>query len=206
MHLPISGKAGDSTIIENIDGKRVIHHSQEYKVMTYPPIFEEQSALETYWHRSREGHAAQNDRASDGFGRAFFYVNPSPRPKTRLRVLPASSGVIRNASAPYSISTPDQPNSAPPKRDITEDGYQRRSASVAFGSRPVGHAYSAGHQSPGLFSGPPHSITQTSCGAMASVRSSRNFAFTLRYGVLILGCMPIDIQPVDNNMNRARVS
>ncbi|WP_225612449.1 linear amide C-N hydrolase [Paracoccus sp. PAR01] len=123
MHLPISGKAGDSTIIENIDGKRVIHHSQEYQVMTNPPIFEEQSALETYCHRSREGHAAQHDRASNRFAWASFRPMRSRRPKPRLRVLPASSGVIRSASVPYSIYTPDQPNSAPPKRDIAEDGY-----------------------------------------------------------------------------------
>jgi choloylglycine hydrolase len=45
VHLAIEDASGDSAIIEYIDGKLVIHHGRQYRVMTNDPPYDEQLAL-----------------------------------------------------------------------------------------------------------------------------------------------------------------
>ncbi len=111
LHLSISDKTGDSAIIEYIGGKQVIHHSREYQVMTNSPIFEEQLALESYWRQiGGTVMLPGTNRASDRFARASFYVNAIPKTEDAVETLASVFGVIRNASVPYGITTPDEPN------------------------------------------------------------------------------------------------
>jgi len=111
LHLSMSDASGDSAIVEYIGGKQVIHHSRKYQVMTNSPIFEEQLALNTYWQQiGGTVMLPGTNRAADRFARASFYVNAIPKDQTPNKNLASVFSVIRNASVPYGISTPGQPN------------------------------------------------------------------------------------------------
>lgn len=111
LHLSLSDASGDSAIIEYIGGKQVIHHSREYQVMTNSPIFEQQLALNEYWKQiGGTVMLPGTNRASDRFARASFYVNAIPKSEDPVETIASAFGVIRNASVPLGISTPDQPN------------------------------------------------------------------------------------------------
>lgn len=111
LHLSLSDSSGDSAIFEYIDGKQVIHHGRAYQVMTNSPTFDQQLALSAYW-REIGGLAMLpgTNRAADRFVRASFYVNAIPKQADAIDALASVFGVIRNASVPLGISTPDQPN------------------------------------------------------------------------------------------------
>lgn len=111
LHLSLSDPDGDSAIFEYINGKLVIHHDKSYQVMTNSPVFDQQLALNEYW-KSIGGltFLPGTNRAADRFVRASYYINVIPKvDDTRLAVASVFS-VIRNASVPFGISTPDEPN------------------------------------------------------------------------------------------------
>jgi len=111
LHLSISDATGDNAIFEYVDGKLDIHHDRSYQVMTNSPIFKKQLALDDYW-QSIGGltFLPGTNRAADRFVRASYYINTIPKVEdTRIAVASVFS-VIRNASVPYGISTPNEPN------------------------------------------------------------------------------------------------
>ncbi len=111
LHLAISDASGDSAIIEYIGGKQVIHHDRKYQVMTNSPTFDKQLALDEYW-KGIGGTVMLpgTNRAADRFARASFYINAIPKNETPDITVASVFSVIRNASVPYGITTPDQPN------------------------------------------------------------------------------------------------
>ena len=48
MHLAISDATGNSAIFEYIDGRLVIHHGKQYKVLTNSPTYDQQLAIMEY--------------------------------------------------------------------------------------------------------------------------------------------------------------
>jgi penicillin V acylase-like amidase (Ntn superfamily) len=111
VHLSLSDASGDSAIFEYIDGKTTIHHGREFQVMTNSPTYEEQLALAKYWQGiGGDVMLPGTNRAADRFARASYYVNAIPKTDDRLVATASVFSVIRNASVPYGISTPDQPN------------------------------------------------------------------------------------------------
>lgn len=111
LHLSLSDASGDSAIIEYIGGKQVIHHSRDYQVMTNSPTFDQQLALNAYWKQiGGNVFLPGTNRAADRFARASFYVNAIPKSEDPVVALASVFSVIRNASVPFGISTPDQPN------------------------------------------------------------------------------------------------
>lgn len=111
LHLSLSDASGDSAIIEYIDGKQAIHHSRDYQVMTNSPTFDQQLALNAYWKQiGGNVFLPGTNRAADRFARASFYVNAIPKSEDPVVALASVFSVIRNASVPFGISTPDQPN------------------------------------------------------------------------------------------------
>lgn len=111
IHLSISDASGDSAIFEYVKGKLMIHHSPDYQVMTNSPVYDKQLALNEYW-RSIGGTTMLpgTNRAADRFVRASFYINAIPKTADALEGTAGVFSVIRNASVPMGISTPDQPN------------------------------------------------------------------------------------------------
>ncbi|AXK80552.1 linear amide C-N hydrolase [Pseudolabrys taiwanensis] len=111
LHLSLSDATGDSAIFEYIGGKLVIHHDRKYQVMTNSPTFEHQLALNAYWKEiGGTVMLPGTNRAADRFARASFYINAVPRFEDPNLALASVFSVIRNASVPFGISTPDQPN------------------------------------------------------------------------------------------------
>ncbi|MFC3115108.1 linear amide C-N hydrolase [Cellvibrio fontiphilus] len=111
LHLSLSDAKGDNAILEYIEGKLVIHHDMSYQVMTNSPIFEKQLALNEYW-RDIGGTVMLpgTNRAADRFVRASFYVNAIPQTSDSRLALASMFSVIRNASVPFGISSPQEPN------------------------------------------------------------------------------------------------
>ena len=52
-HVALSDPSGDSAIFEYLDGKLVIHHGPDMKVMTNSPPYDQQLAIDTYWEGNR---------------------------------------------------------------------------------------------------------------------------------------------------------
>lgn len=111
VHLSMSDATGDSAIVEYIGGRQVIHHGRQYQVMTNSPTFDQQLALNSYWQQiGGTVMLPGTNRAADRFARASFYVNAIPQVENLDISLASVFSVIRNASVPYGISTPGEPN------------------------------------------------------------------------------------------------
>ncbi len=109
LHLSISDATGDSAIVEYIEGKQVIHHSRKYQVMTNSPTFDQQLALETYWHQiGGTVMLPGTNRAADRFARASFYINAIPKSEDPVVALASVFSVIRNVSVPYGLNTQEE--------------------------------------------------------------------------------------------------
>ena len=106
LHLSIS----DCAIFEYIGGKLTVYHSKEYKVMTNSPTYNKQLALSEYW-KSIGGLSflPGTNRAADRFARASFYINALPETDDERIAVASVFSVVRNASVPYGISTPESP-------------------------------------------------------------------------------------------------
>lgn len=111
VHLALSDATGDSAIIEYIDGRQTIHHSRDYQVMTNSPVFSKQLAITEYWEQiGGTVMLPGTNRAADRFVRASFYINAIPKTDDPVESVAAVYSVVRNASTPYGITTPDEPN------------------------------------------------------------------------------------------------
>ncbi|AQZ95990.1 linear amide C-N hydrolase [Halopseudomonas phragmitis] len=111
LHLSISDAKGDNAIFEYINGKLVIHHGMDYRVMTNSPIFEQQLALNAYWQKiGGTTMLPGTNRAADRFARASFYIDAIPKTSDRQVAVASVFSVIRNASVPFGISSEAEPN------------------------------------------------------------------------------------------------
>lgn len=113
LHLSISDSTGNSAIFEYIDGKLVIHHGKECRVMTNSPSYDKQQTLDDYWNQI--GGLVMlpgTNRASDRFVRASFYINALPPTSDYRHAVAGVFSVMRNVSVPLGISIPSQPNIA----------------------------------------------------------------------------------------------
>ena len=111
LHMSISDASGDSAVVEYVKGKQVIHHGREYQVMTNSPTYDQQLALVSYWKEiGGTVMLPGTNRAADRFARASFYINAIPKNEDPDMAVASVFSVIRNASVPFGITTPDQPN------------------------------------------------------------------------------------------------
>jgi penicillin V acylase-like amidase (Ntn superfamily) len=111
IHLSLSDASGDNAVLEFVGGKLIIHHNPDYVVMTNSPTYEKQLAIRGYWEQIPGTIMLPGtNRAADRFVRASFYLTAIPQTdNTRVAVASVFS-VIRNASVPYGLSLPDQPD------------------------------------------------------------------------------------------------
>lgn len=110
LHLSVSDSNGDSAIFEYLDGKLTVHHSKDYKVLTNSPSYDQQLAIAGYWNSvGGLDFMPGTNRAADRFARASFYVNALPKTADNKLAIASVLSVVRNASVPYGISTPDHP-------------------------------------------------------------------------------------------------
>lgn len=104
VHLAIEDASGDSAIIEFIDGKPVIHHGPEYRIMTNDPAYDEQLALlkqQDFSRPSSEMALPGNVNPRDRFQRAAYYSALLPEPKNEQEAIAGILAIARNVSVPF---------------------------------------------------------------------------------------------------------
>ncbi|MGL5956985.1 MAG: linear amide C-N hydrolase [Phocaeicola sp.] len=113
LHLSISDPTGDSAVLEYKNGKLMIYHGPEYKVMTNSPFYDDQLAINRYWNSVGAIQMLPGtNRASDRFARASFYIDAIPKTASEQKGVAAVFSVIRNTSVPFGITTEGHPNIA----------------------------------------------------------------------------------------------
>jgi choloylglycine hydrolase len=124
-HLAISDAQGDSAILEYIEGKLVIHHGKQYRIMTNSPTYDQQLALTSYWENiGGDKFLPGSQSGADRFVRASYLVDNLPKQidEKIISAVPGGSyanqarasmsSLIRSVSVPLGVSTPGQPNIA----------------------------------------------------------------------------------------------
>lgn len=104
VHLAIEDESGDSAIIEYINGKPVVHHGREYRVMTNDPTYDQQLALlekQDFSHPSSDMPLPGNVNPRDRFQRAAYYAALLPEPKTEREAIASIFAIARNVSVPF---------------------------------------------------------------------------------------------------------
>jgi choloylglycine hydrolase len=104
VHLAIEDATGDSAIIEFVNGKRVVHHSPEYRIMTNDPTYDEQLALlrkQDFSKPSSDTPLPGNVKATDRFQRAAYYAAMLPKPKNEREAVASVLAIARNVSVPF---------------------------------------------------------------------------------------------------------
>jgi choloylglycine hydrolase len=105
LHLAIDDASGDSAIIEYIDGKAVVHHGHDYRVMTNDPEYEQQLALlkrQDFSHPSSEILRPDDVSPIHRFQRASYYEARLPEPKDEQQAVSDVLALTRNVSVPSS--------------------------------------------------------------------------------------------------------
>lgn len=104
LHLAMEDATGDSAIVEYIDGKPVIHHGREFRVMTNDPTYDEQLALlkkQDFSKPSSSVDVPGNVNAIDRFQRATYYLDNLSKPANERQAAAGILAVARNVSVPF---------------------------------------------------------------------------------------------------------
>ena len=104
VHLALEDASGDSAIIEFIEGRAVVHHSREYRVMTNDPVYEEQLALLAELDFSKpdsETPVPGNVNPRDRFQRASYFLALLPEMDNDREAIAGILAIARNTSVPF---------------------------------------------------------------------------------------------------------
>lgn len=105
LHISVSDKYGDSAIIEILDKKAIITHSEKANIMTNSPGYKKQMELMSFWNWQWD--EVNNDRTktmpgsavpSDRFARASLYYKQLKDPETIEESLFQTKSIVMNAS------------------------------------------------------------------------------------------------------------
>lgn len=110
LHLAITDPSGDNAVFEHINGKLVIHHGKDYKVMTNEPTYDKQLALTDYWKRLNGQFLPGTGEPDDRFVRTSYYLNTAPNTSDVQQAASIVFSIIRNVSVPIGQNTPGKPN------------------------------------------------------------------------------------------------
>jgi len=113
LHMSIADASGDNAVFEYIGGKLVIHHGKQFKVMTNEPSYDQQLALNAYWRMQDGKFLPGTEDPADRFVRASYYLDNAEKPSDYQKKIATVFSIIRNASVPFTATTPDRPNCAP---------------------------------------------------------------------------------------------
>ena len=123
MHLVISDATGDSAVFEYVEGKLVIHHGKQYRVVTNSPTYDKQLAIMEYWKDA--GGISKSlpgtSRAADRFVRASFlldilpgvvsptYISGTPEKSFKFQAPMAVLSLMRSVGTPLGFANEEQP-------------------------------------------------------------------------------------------------
>ncbi len=104
VHLALEDASGDSAIIEYIDGRPVVHHGRDFRVMTNDPSYDQQLELlkgQDFSKPSSDTPLPGNVNPRDRFQRASYYLSMVPTPKTERQGVASVLAIMRNVSVPF---------------------------------------------------------------------------------------------------------
>ncbi|HTV39236.1 MAG TPA: linear amide C-N hydrolase [Candidatus Sulfotelmatobacter sp.] len=104
LHLAIEDASGDSAIVEYINGKCVIHHGRQYRVMTNDPDYAKQLKLlgaRDFSNPSRETPLGGNVNPIDRFQRASYFLAVLPKTDSEREGVAGILSIMRNVSVPF---------------------------------------------------------------------------------------------------------
>jgi penicillin V acylase-like amidase (Ntn superfamily) len=104
VHLALEDASGDSAIIEIINGKAVVHHGREFRIMTNDPPYDQQLALLKTLDFSKPSSDIPlpgNVNPRDRFQRADYYMAMLPQPKDEREAFADVLAIVRNVSVPF---------------------------------------------------------------------------------------------------------
>jgi penicillin V acylase-like amidase (Ntn superfamily) len=104
VHMALEDATGDSAILEVLDGKLVIHHGRQFRVMTNAPAYDQQLKLlseRNFSNPTMETQVPGNVNPRDRFQRASYYLSVLSKPKTEREGIAGMFGLIRNVSIPF---------------------------------------------------------------------------------------------------------
>lgn len=110
VHLAIEDASGDSAILEYVNGKLVVHHGREYRVMTNDPTYDQQLALLKNWDLSAPSSQTPlpgNVSPTDRFVRATYFQELLPEPKNQREAISGILAIARNVSVPFGLPYKD---------------------------------------------------------------------------------------------------
>jgi len=136
-HLSLADPSGDSAIVEYIDGRQVIYHDRDYRVMTNSPPFDRQlDGLKGYKGFGGNKDLPGSTKAADRFVRAAYYLRHLPEPENARAAVAGVLSVMRNVSQPFGTADPDEPNTSPTiwrtVADLTDGLYFYESTTSPF--------------------------------------------------------------------------
>ncbi len=104
VHLAIEDASGDSAILEYVNGKPLIHHGREFKIMTNDPTYDEQLILLKHQDFSKPSSTMPlpgNVNPRDRFIRAAYFLPMLPEPKSEREAVAGVLAITRNVSVPF---------------------------------------------------------------------------------------------------------
>ena len=104
VHLALEDATGDSAILEVINGKLVVYHGRQYRVMTNAPAYDEQLRLLSelnYSNPTMDIRVPGNVNPRDRFQRATYFLSVLSTPKTQRQAIAGMFTLIRNVSIPF---------------------------------------------------------------------------------------------------------
>jgi penicillin V acylase-like amidase (Ntn superfamily) len=104
VHLALEDAAGDSAIVEYLDGESVVHHGPEYRIMTNSPPYDEQLRLLAELDFSRPSSDMPlpgNVNPRDRFQRASYFASLLPPPRDEREAAAGVLAIARSVSVPF---------------------------------------------------------------------------------------------------------
>ena len=104
LHLALEDASGDLAIIEYIDGKPIVHHNRDFRVMTNDPSYDQQLDLlktQDFSKPSSDMALPGNVNPRDRFQRASYYLSMVPTPKSEREGVASMFAIMRNVSVPF---------------------------------------------------------------------------------------------------------
>jgi penicillin V acylase-like amidase (Ntn superfamily) len=104
VHVAVEDASGDSAIIEYVEGKPLIHHGREYRIMTNDPPYDQQLELAKAYdfsHPTSDTPLPGNVNPRDRFARAIYFLQIMPAPKTEREGVASMLAIARNVLVPF---------------------------------------------------------------------------------------------------------
>jgi choloylglycine hydrolase len=104
LHLAIEDASGDSAIVEFVNGKPLVHHGRQFRVMTNDPPFDDQLKFLSgfdFTNATRKTPLPGNVDPTHRFVRATYFQQKLPEPKDDRAAVAGVMAVARVVSVPF---------------------------------------------------------------------------------------------------------